>query len=214
MFEYLMPALFMKTFERTLLQESLAAVVKIQQRYARELGVPWGISESAYNSRNSSRDYLYRAFGIPAVGLSRAVAERLVVAPYATMLALMIDRHGSVKNLRNMAKRGWVGRFGFFEAFEFPAKHFRVRRRDTVIRSFMAHHQGMSLVSLCNALLDSPMQRRFHSEPMVAATELLLQERVPALPAEVDNDPPPTGLLGLEMAMATALPEGDVGAGG
>jgi cyclic beta-1,2-glucan synthetase len=214
MFEYLMPALFMKTFERTLLQESLAAVVKIQQRYARELGVPWGISESAYNSRNSSRDYLYRAFGVPAVGLSRAVAERLVVAPYATMLALMIDRHASIKNLRNMAKRGWIGRFGFFEAFEFPAKHFRVRRRDTVIRSFMAHHQGMSLVSLCNALFDSPMQRRFHSEPMVAATELLLQERVPALPPEVDNEPPRTGLLGLEIAMASALPEGDVGAGG
>jgi cyclic beta-1,2-glucan glucanotransferase len=204
MFEYLMPSLFMKTFDRTLLQESLTAVVKIQQRYARELGVPWGISEAACDSRDDAQNYLYRAFGVPDVALSRAAAERLVVAPYATMLALMVDRDASIKNLRNMARRGGIGRFGFCEAFEFHGGRFPVRGRDTLIRSFMAHHQGMSLVSLCNVLLDSPMQRRFHCEPMVAATELLLQERIPVLRAPVENAPPVGGLLP-EMTMAALL---------
>ena len=205
MFEYLMPSLFMKTFDRTLLQESFTAVVKIQQRYARELGVPWGISEAAYDSRDDAHNYLYRAFGVPDIALSRAAVERLVVAPYATMLALMVDRDASIKNLRNMARRGGIGRLGFCEAFELHGGRFPARGRGTLVRSFMAHHQGMSLVSLCNVLLDSPMQKRFHSEPMVAATELLLQERIPILRAPVENAPP-AGVLLSEMTMAALLP--------
>ena len=181
MFEYLMPALFMKTFTPSLLGESLSGVVRVQQAYARERDLPWGISESSCSSRNCDLDYNYRNFGIPAISLQRTAADNVVVAPYASMLALMIDRRMAAENLRHMASCGWTGRYGFFEAVDFPKRLAATRQTATVVRSFMAHHQGMGLLALCNTLLGNPMQNRFHAEPIVAATELLLQERVPAL---------------------------------
>lgn len=181
MFEYLMPALFMRTFSQTLLGESLDGVVQVQQAYARELDVPWGISESSCHSRDRELRYDYHAFGIPAVSMRRSQPESLVVAPYASMLALMIAREPAAENLRLMESRGWTGRYGFFEAVDFQPGFSASPRPPMVVRSFMAHHQGMGLLALCNALLGNRMQKRFHAEPMVAATELLLQERVPAL---------------------------------
>ena len=181
MFEYLMPTLFMKTFSRTLLGEMLNGAVQVQQAYARELDVPWGISESSCRSQNRELRYDYRAFGIPAVSLRRSQPDNLVVAPYASMLALMIAREPAAENLRLMASRGWMGRYGFFEAVDFQSGFSVSPRPAMVVRSFMAHHQGMGLLALCNALLGNRMQKRFHAEPMVAATEILLQERAPAL---------------------------------
>jgi hypothetical protein len=183
MFEYLMPSIFMRTYTPTLLGESLSAVVQVQQAYAREMDVPWGISESSCSSRNVEMHYEYRAFGVPAVSLQRTPPENLVIAPYASMLALMIDRSSSTENLRLMASHGWTGRYGFFEAVDFHPESATAARTVTVVRSFMAHHQGMGLLALCNVLLGNPMQERFHAEPIVAATELLLQERTAAIPS-------------------------------
>ncbi|HEV2201997.1 MAG TPA: glucoamylase family protein [Bryobacteraceae bacterium] len=183
MFEYLMPALFMKTFSQTLLGDTLNGVVQVQQAYARELDVPWGISESSCCSRSRESHYDYHAFGIPAVSLRRSQPDNLVVAPYASMLALMIAREPATQNLRLMDSRGWTGRYGFFEAVDFWSGFSVSPQTAIVVRSFMAHHQGMGLLALCNALLGNRMQERFHAEPMVAATELLLQERAPALTA-------------------------------
>jgi hypothetical protein len=202
MFEYLMPSLFMKTFHPTLLGRSLTGAVQAQRAYARELSVPWGMSESSCSARNQERDYGYYAFGIPGVSLRRLHSRKIVIAPYASMLALMVDRQSATDNLRLMASRGWSGRYGFFEAVEFQREACGTIRRSTVVRSFMAHHQGMGLLALCNAVLDGAMQKRFHAEPMVAATELLLQERVPApfISAEESLDEPVVGEWAAGMA--------------
>ncbi len=177
MFEYLMPALFMRTYGDTLLGESLTAAVRIQQAYGAERGVPWGISEAAYSARDSALSYQYRAFGVPYIGLKRAWPGDLVIAPYASMLALMVDHAAATRNLRAMQALGWTGRYGFFESADYSDSPGTPR----VIRAFMAHHQGMGLLALANTLLDAPMQRRFHADPLVQATEYLLQERLPAL---------------------------------
>ena len=183
MFEYLMPSLFMKTYERTLLGESLAEVVRIQKRYAHERYVPWGISESAHSARDGSLNYQYQAFGIPSISLKGSASDDLVIAPYASVLALMTDRPAAAGNLKLMAGRGWLGRYGFYEAIDFRKRRLPGATRSMVVRTFMAHHQAMSLLSLCNVLLGQKMPERFHSNPMVLATELLLQERLPALAA-------------------------------
>ena len=189
MFEYLMPALFMHTWEGTLLGQSLRAVVEIQQIYARERRVPWGISESSYSARDHALRYQYQAFGVPALGLKPALAEGLVVAPYASVLALMVDPPAAAANLRDMTERGWHGRHGMYESVDYlPARG----AAPALIRSFMAHHQGMSLIALDNVLLEAPMRRRFHAEPLVQATEYLLQERVPALMAVTEEEPAPS----------------------
>lgn len=175
MFEYLMPSLFLRNFEDSLLAASAASAVRIQQLYCRDRRVPWGVSEAAHGARDAALNYQYRAFGVPVLGLSRMRPEDLVIAPYASMLALMVDPAGATKNLRNMADRGWRGRYGFFESIDYTG------RRPVVVNAYMVHHQGMGLLALANSLLDQSIQRRFHADPIVLATELLLQERLPVL---------------------------------
>lgn len=174
LFEYLMPCLFMETYGGTLLGASLREVVRIQQLYGRERRVPWGISESASAARDSSLCYQYKAHGIPRLGVQRRRADELVIAPYATLLALMVDRAAAVANLRAMAARGWLSRYGYYEAVDYT-------NGCEVVRSFMAHHQGMALMALANVLHEGIMRRRFHAERAVQATEYLLQERAPAI---------------------------------
>jgi hypothetical protein len=178
MFEYLMPCLFLRNFEDSLLGASVAGAVRIQQLYCRSKRYPWGVSEAAYNARDAASNYQYRAFGVPVLGLSKMSADDFVVAPYASMLALMVDPRGATANLRQMAERGWSGRYGFYESIDY------LGRRPVLVRAYMVHHQGMALLSLANTLLDNVIQRRFHAEPMVLATQLLLQERLPALVAD------------------------------
>jgi len=173
MFEYLMPALWMRTWPNTLLDRSQRAAVYCQAKHCRKLGVPWGISESAYDARDSQGNYRYQAFGAAPLALRRNAPEELVIAPYATLLALQVEPKLALRNLRRMEQLGWLGDWGFYEAVQY------VRKKPVIIRSYMAHHVGMSLVALDNALNDGIMQRRFHAHPMVQATELLLQERVP-----------------------------------
>ena len=183
MFEYLMPNLFMRTWEGTLLHESCKSAVKIQQAWARERGIPWGVSESAWNERDSAFNYQYHAFGIPVIAARRDFTDRLVVAPYATMLALLIDPSGAMENARSLAGRpGVLGRYGFREAIDFSSsRRFGRRDENVVVRSYMAHHQGMVLLAIDSRLKDGPMQERFHADPLIQATEYLLQERAPTL---------------------------------
>jgi cyclic beta-1,2-glucan synthetase len=179
MFEYLMPLLVMRDYERTLLHETYRAVVYRQIEYGLERGVPWGISESAYNARDLQLNYQYAPFGVPGLGLKRGLAEDLVVAPYSTMLAALVAPARAVENLRRLEREGALSRYGFYESIDYTPERLQQNQKRALIRAFMAHHQGMSLVALDNLLNGDAMQRRFHAEPLVQATELLLQERVP-----------------------------------
>jgi cellobiose phosphorylase len=183
MFEYLMPLLVMPTYEGTLLDQTCRRTVERQIAYGKLRGVPWGISESGYNSVDASLNYQYRAFGVPGLGLKRGLAEDLVVAPYASALALMVAPEASCANLQRFAAEGLAGRFGLYEALDCTPARLPRGQTSAVVRSFMAHHQGMILLSLAYRLLDQPMQRRFVSDPVCKATLLLLQERVPSTAA-------------------------------
>ncbi|PKO56869.1 MAG: cyclic beta 1-2 glucan synthetase, partial [Betaproteobacteria bacterium HGW-Betaproteobacteria-21] len=179
MFEYLMPLLVMPTYDNTLLDQTCKAAVARQIEYGRQRGVPWGISESGYNTVDVHLNYQYRAFGVPGLGLKRGLADDLVIAPYASVMALMVAPEEACRNLQRLAAEGFSGRFGFHEAIDYtPARQRRGQSR-VVVRSFMAHHQGMSLLALAYLLLDRPMQARFESDPRFQAVMLLLQERVP-----------------------------------
>jgi cellobiose phosphorylase len=179
MFEYLMPLLVMPDYENTLLDRTCKAAVQQQIAYGRLRGVPWGVSESGYNRTDVQLNYQYRAFGVPGLGLKRGLAEDLVIAPYATALALMITPRAACENLQRMAGEGREGAYGFYEAVDYTPSRLPPDEKSATIRSFMAHHQGMSLLSLVNVLQDYPMQRRFMACPLLKAADLLLQERVP-----------------------------------
>jgi cyclic beta-1,2-glucan synthetase len=183
MFEYLMPALWMRHYPGTITAESAVAAVRVQQEYCTEKGVPWGISESAFAGTRESEPG-YAPFGVPGLAMKQLDPDSLVVAPYASFLALMSDSPAALKNLRRMEDFGWVGRYGFYEAVDYSQAGARV------VRTWMAHHQGMALLALANALFDYPLARYFHDEPQVLATELLLHERVPAAVA-ADAEPAP-----------------------
>ncbi len=187
MFEYLMPQLFLRRYAGTLLNASCEAAVEEQMAYGHRRRVPWGISESAFSSHTASSDYQYQAFGVPALGLKRGLADDLVIAPYATALASIIRPHDALRNFRYLAAEGALGKYGFYEAVDYTRNRLPENHRSMVVRCFMAHHQGMSLVALANCLLGDIMVRRFHAEPMVRATELLLQERMPTMPVPVDT---------------------------
>ena len=185
MFEYLMPSLVMPNYEHTLLGQTCKGAVRQQVTYGRLRGVPWGVSESGYNRTDAHLNYQYRAFGVPGLGLKRGLAEDLVIAPYATVLALMVAPREACDNLERLAAEGREGAFGFYEAVDYTPSRLPRGQSSVTIRSFMAHHQGMSLLALAYRLLDCPMQRRFLSCPALRAADLLLQERVPNTTAKV-----------------------------
>lgn len=179
MFEYLMPLLVMPSYDNTLLDQTYRTAVARQIAYGKERGVPWGVSESGYNGVDAQLNYQYRAFGVPGLGLKRWLAEDLVVAPYASALALMVAPEAACQNLQRLAASGLSGPFGFYEAIDYTPSRLPRGQASAVVRSFMAHHQGMTLLSLAHLLLDRPMQRRFAAVPSFQATALLLQERIP-----------------------------------
>jgi len=179
MFEYLMPLLVMRDYSDTLLGETYDAVVSRQIEYGGERGVPWGISESAYGARDLQMNYQYGPFGVPGLGLKRGLIEDLVVSPYSTILASSVRHTEAVENLRALEREGALSRYGFYEALDFTPERVKKGERCTIVHAYMAHHQGMSLIALDNLLNRNVMQDRFHSDPIVQATELLLQERVP-----------------------------------
>ncbi len=179
MFEYLMPSLVMRAPSGSLLEQTNRLVVHRQQEYGDELGVPWGISESAFNARNIEQTYQYSSFGVPDLGYKRGLSNDTVIAPYATGLATMIDPAAAVKNYEKMRRLGGCGDYGWYEALDYTRSRLPEGMKFAVVRCYMAHHQAMTLVAIDNALHDGAMRARFHSEPMVQATELLLQERMP-----------------------------------
>jgi cyclic beta-1,2-glucan synthetase len=179
MFEYLMPALVMRSPSGSLLGQTYHFIVRRQRKYGAERGIPWGVSESAYNARDLELTYQYSNFGVPGLGLKRGLSEDVVVAPYATALAAMIDPEAAVQNFVRLAEAGASGRYGFYEALDYTASRVPEDQRVAVVRAYMAHHQGMSLVALANVLYENVMRARFHAEPRMQATELLLQERTP-----------------------------------
>jgi cellobiose phosphorylase len=179
MFEYLMPLLVMPTYEHTLLDQTCKAAVARQIEYGRNRGVPWGISECGYNTVDAHLNYQYRAFGVPGLGLKRGLAEDLVIAPYASALALMVAPEEACLNLERLAAEGFETRYGFYEAIDYTPSRLPRGQSSAAVRCFMAHHQGMSLLSLAHLLLHRPMQKRFESYPLFQATMLLLQERIP-----------------------------------
>ncbi|MEO8430492.1 MAG: glucoamylase family protein [Acidobacteriota bacterium] len=180
MFEYLMPDLVMEVPSGSLLDATGRLAVGEQIRYGRERGIPWGISESAYNARDVDLTYQYANFGVPRLGLKRGIFEDVVVAPYATALAAMVAPSAAVRNFEALERAGAVGRFGFYEALDYTPARLPEGERSEVVRAFMAHHQGMTIVALANVLDEGSMRRRFHADPAVQATELLLQERTPS----------------------------------
>ncbi len=179
MFEFLMPRLLLPVVSETLLEESQRCAVLAQIEYGAECGVPWGISESAYNAFDVHKNYQYQAFGAPSIGLKRGLAKDLVVAPYATGLALMTHPRQALANFKTLRTHGGEGAHGFYEAIDFTAERLPKGKTSTIIKCYMAHHQGMILLAANNCLFGNLMQKRFRAEPMVRATELLLQERVP-----------------------------------
>ena len=179
MFEYLMPALVMRSPARSLLDQTYRLVVARQMSYAAELGVPWGISESAFNARDLEQTYQYSSFGVPGLGLKRGLSEDVVVAPYATALGAMVHPEAAVRNFARLAGAGARGRYGFREALDYTARRLPEGASVALVKCYMAHHQGMALVALGNVLHDGAMPVRFHADPIVEATELLLQERMP-----------------------------------
>ncbi len=179
MFEYLMPSLVMRAPKGSLLEQTSRLAVHRQIAYAAKQNVPWGISESSYNARDLEFTYQYSNFGVPSLGLKRSLGESLVIAPYATALATMVDPPAASANLSRLAAIGARGRYGFYEALDYTAARVPEGETVAIVRSFMAHHQGMTIVAIANALMLGLMRERFHSEPIIQATELLLQERMP-----------------------------------
>ncbi len=179
MFEYLMPLIWMRSHPDTLITKSLEGAVRAQQTYGRRRRIPWGISESGYAKQDDQGNYQYAAFGVPGLALNVARAGFLVVSPYSSCLALMVDPAGAAQNLAAMARKGWLAQYGFYEAADYTASSNRALRapKCEVVRSFMAHHQGMSLAAICNVLYDYPFQRWFHANRAVQASELMLNER-------------------------------------
>ena len=179
MFEYLMPALVMRAPFGSLLEQTNRLIVQRQIQYGVELGVPWGISESAYNARDLELTYQYSNFGVPGLGLKRGLSENVVIAPYATALAAMVDPERAALNFANLIGIGARGRYGLYEALDYTRSRLPEGSRVAIVRAFMAHHQGMSVVAIANVLFEGRMRERFHAEPEIQATELLLQERAP-----------------------------------
>ncbi len=179
MFEYLMPLLVMPAYEHSLLDQTYKAAVARQIEYGRQCGVPWGMSESGYFLIDAGLNYQYRAFGVPGLGLKRGLADDCVIAPYASVLALMVAPEEACANLQRLAAEGFAGRYGLYEAIDYTASRLPHGESNAVVRSFMAHHEGMSFLSLAYVILDRPMQERFNAEPIFQATALLLQERIP-----------------------------------
>ncbi len=179
MFEYLMPPLFQRQFASSILTQSCRAAVRKQQRYGRMHRVPWGISESAFGALAVNSDYHYRSFGVPGLGLKRGLAKDLVISPYSTMMALTLDPKAACDNLQHLEAEGAHGHWGFYEALDYTPDRLPVGKRRLVVRCYMAHHHGMSLLAMANLLHGEAIQRWFNAHPLARAAELLLQERVP-----------------------------------
>ena len=207
MFEYLMPLLFQHSYDNSLLDKAAREAVTAQIAYGRMRRVPWGISESAFGNMDLNKTYQYKAFGVPTLGLKRGLEEQVVVAPYATLLALNVAPSETVRNLKRLAGLGLLGDYGYYEAMDFSRQPQhdtgnQALKRGVIIKAYMAHHQGMAFLALTNFLQGDPFPRRFHSDSRVRAFESLLQERIPTLPPLhlISTRPSEPEFLGVDLA--------------
>jgi len=174
MFEYLMPLLLLRSYRNSLLDQAATEAVAIQIEYGRKRRVPWGVSESAYSDLDLNKTYQYKAFGIPRLGLKRGLDTELVVAPYASLLALEIAAGPAIRNLRRLDAQGLLNEYGYYDAIDYSRQANRDGRRGVLVRTYMSHHQGMSFLALDNFLHDDVVRRYFHRDPRVRAFEPLL----------------------------------------
>ncbi|WP_376870864.1 GH36-type glycosyl hydrolase domain-containing protein [Albirhodobacter sp. R86504] len=179
MFEYLMPSLVMRAPKGSVLDQTNRLIVARQIAYGAANAMPWGVSESSYNARDLEMTYQYSNFGVPGLGLKRGLSANRVVAPYATALAAMVDPRAALRNLAHLESLGVKGDYGFYEAVDFTLARMPQGIDHAVVRSFMAHHQGMTITAIANTVMEGALRRRFHAEPMIQGVDLLLQERVP-----------------------------------
>jgi len=190
MFEYLMPPLIMRNYAGTLLEQSCQAAVASQIAYARRRNVPWGISESGYYRFDANQNYQYRGFGVPGLGFKRGLNEDLVIAPYASLLALALEPKAVMQNIQQLVALGMLGRYGFYEAIDYSAERLASGQKHAIVHSYMVHHHGMSLLSILNYLQNDVMVRRFHTDPRIQSVQLLLQEQIP-YEAPIEEKPHP-----------------------
>jgi cyclic beta-1,2-glucan synthetase len=203
MFEFLMPPLVMKEPQGGILNQTSNLVIRRQIAYARSQGVPWGISEAAYNARDREMTYQYTNFGVPGLGLKGGLSRNLVISPYSSLLAAQFKPAESLANLRELRRLGALGAYGYYDAVDFTPERVPGGQGGAVVRNYMAHHQGMSIVAVGNAILDGRMRDRFHSDPVIEAAELLLQEKAPrqiAVTAMRGDDLDPKDMGGEEVA--------------
>src|SRR5690606_19324101 len=179
MFEYLMPPLVMKEPQGGILNQTSHLIIKRQIQYGRQKHIPWGISEAAYNARDRELTYQYTNFGVPGLGLKRGLGQNTVIAPYATVLAAQFMPRAAVENLERLRSAGALGRYGFHDAVDYTPERVPEGTDHQVVYNYMAHHSGMSIVAVANAVFEGRMRERFHSDPVIEAAELLLQEKAP-----------------------------------
>ena len=196
MFEYLLPLLLQRSYARSLLDRATRDAVAVQIAYGRRLRVPWGVSESAFTDLDINKTYQYKAFGVPELGLKRGQEDELVVAPYASLLALPLAPGKAVRNLRRLASLGLLSEYGYYEAMDFSRQDSRDGARGVIVRAYLAHHQAMGFLSLDNFFHDNPIPRHFHADARVRAIAPLLHERVPCCPPAVPRVRPPEGAIG------------------
>ncbi len=178
-FEYLMPNINIRKYEGSLLDESSRFMIMSQKEYAKKLGIPWGISESAFNLKDLNSNYQYKAFGIPWLGLKRGLEDEMVVSSYGSILAINDIPKEVVKNLKELEKSGMNGEYGFYEAIDYTPSRLRNKQGYEVVKTYMAHHQGLILLSINNLINNNILQERFMGNPNIKAVDILLQERMP-----------------------------------
>ena len=178
-FEYLMPNINIKRYEGSLLDESCKFMLMSQKEYTKKLGIPWGITESAFNLKDLNSNYQYKAFGIPWLGLKRGLADEMVVAPYGSILALIDEPKNVIENLKIIESQSMYGKYGFYESIDYTPSHLINGQKCAPVKTYMAHHQGLILLSINNFFNRNILQRRFFENPELKAIEILLQERMP-----------------------------------
>ena len=178
-FEYLMPNINIKQYESSLLDESCRFLIMSQIEYAKKLGIPWGISEAAFNLKDFNNNYQYKSFGVPWLGLKRGLEDDMVVAPYSVFLSLNYVPKQAIENLKELEKENMCDKYGFYESIDYTISRLKYGKKYEPVKTYMAHHQALSLLSINNFINNNILVKRFMDNPEIEAIDILLQERIP-----------------------------------
>ena len=176
-FEYLMPTINIEQYPGSILDESCKFMIMSQLEYAKKLGIPWGISEAAFNLKDLNNNYQYKAFGIPWLGLKRGLSDEIVTSSYGSILAIDEEPKLVIENLKKLSEKGMYNKYGFYESIDFTPG--RTKNGFTPVKTYMAHHQGLILLSIDNLLNNDVIKKRFKQNPEIEAVDILLQEKMP-----------------------------------